>query len=190
MKHVKSFIILIIICLLLGFSSTTSAIISDNLKSEEHLNILSKKYGFYLGQKYTCNQVIKKFPNYEMGITKARKKFSNNFGSSIDNIQKRLIELFGKENLITFKNKMKNQIHLNLKNYINNLKEINIPNIISTLEKRSKGQKIPKDILSTLLVYNKRYIRQPHKEILDGFSRKYYIKNSSKAQGIDIIIKI
>lgn len=190
MKHIKKTIIIIILFLLLGFTSNTSAIISDDLKNEHHLNILSKTYGFFLGQKYTSDQVIKKFPNYKMDITLARKKFNNKFGSSIDNIENNFINLFGEKKFMKIKNNSENQIQLSLENYINKLKKNNIPNIINNLEQRSKGQKIPKDILSTLLIYNNRYIKQPHKEVLDGFFKKYYTQNSSKAQGIEMIIKI
>lgn len=172
-------IILIIIFSILSFYGLT-----QNKYSERELDEMVRTYSFYLGQKFSVDKIVEKFPSLRPEITEAQNLWSVQFKSSVENINKELII-----NLGTKFDELEKALYSNLLSQdFSSLSISDSKDYIDIIRYRTQGN-IPSPFLETLLSFKPSYQKSPEKEYLDGFIDEYYTKESLKSQGLNLKIK-
>ncbi|MFQ1015589.1 hypothetical protein [Avibacterium paragallinarum] len=175
----KIIIFLIILCYSVAFSKAEENYPSDSL------SIASETYGYYIGQNYFLDNIVRLHPELKTHADIAKTKFNIEFGDSIDNLKKILSE-YNPYTLTYIQESVLKSLNPILSNNIT-IKESE--RFIDEVISRAKGN-IDSPILENLLSYNPRYIDKPELEFLDGYIYKYKSNKHPKAKGIEFELQI
>jgi len=157
-------------------------IYSDANKPEEE--ILSQTLGYVLGQEYFLTIIEENYPELELEVKKARLNFNSSFGRAHKNIEDKLKNILG-DYFNSYQSEISKQFAEIIENQSHN-KDTAI-NFLQKVNERAKGD-IESPIKETLLTYE--YINEPHKELLNNYTKTYRTKDHPKAKGIDFQINI
>jgi hypothetical protein len=146
---------------------------------------VSQAYGYLMGQEYTLSLIKSKFPNLELNITKAQITFNSTFSSSKEAMKTYLIETLSDSGFNSYVEKVMTEIKKLLGGQT--FTEETATNFISEVESRAKGN-IASPVLETLLSFQ--YFTQPHRELLDGFTRTFKTKGHIKSKDTDWQIEV
>lgn len=177
----KFFFKIICLCILIFFSSFGLA---RNMTKDDLMEG-SKAYGFYLGQEYTLQQIVKKYPELKLPAEKARLEFDLKFKGSIQNIDSKF-KVNGKEKWNEIKEKLSSEINSYL-SYSIGFEEAT--KFITDVEERAKGN-IDKSILEALLLFNPKYEITPELEFAEHYTYIYENNGSGKSKGVPFKLKV
>lgn len=173
--------IIIVGVFLLIFLNTTY---SQTKYSQTELDEMLGTYSFYLGQLHTVNEIFNNHPTYRMNAKTAQDLWNMNFKSSINNIVSELKENYGTRF---------DEFEIDILDIINKVdySEVTSNDIEYTIElinKRAKGD-MPSPFLETLLAFNPKYQANPEIELINGYYKEYFTKESDKSNGLNIKLK-
>jgi hypothetical protein len=164
--------------------ATTTAVSAQRKYSEKEMSEMMGAYGFYLGQLTSANSLIKVHPSLSPAADKALNKWNLNYLSSIENITTELTAIYGNK-FVEFKKQMKAKMSET------DYSSVSIDDAkfaIQSIQDRANGN-IPSPIIETLLSYNPIYQKNPDKEMINGFVKEYFTKESIKSKGVNIKLK-
>lgn len=146
---------------------------------------IGRAYGYYLGQKYSLNQISKKYPSLSGPAFIAEKEFSANFNSSIEGMDA-LMAKYAKSEW----NKIKKQLTTQIASSINidQISETQARQFVELVRERAKGN-IESPVIETLLLFKSGYENNPEREFLDGYKYKYSTNGVGKAKGVAFSIE-
>ena len=147
---------------------------------------ISRTYGYTLGQNYSLDKIVKKYPSLRNDIFIARNEFQLVFGSSVKNM-KSLMTKEGKGRWSTLDKQMQNDV-FKFSKTIDMDKTTSIQ-FIEEVKQRAKGY-IEEPVLQTLLLFKNGYEEHPSREFLDGFRYKYKNNGVGKSKGVIFSIEV
>ena len=144
---------------------------------------ISRTYGYVTSQTLVAEKLKKKYPSEKYELNKAQIEFDLKFKSSIENIKK----TFGDKEWTKYQKMMDPKL-------ISQVDTINLDlsyknGFANEITERTKGN-IESPVIETLLMFNPKYQKYPTLEFDDGFKKRLYSKDSSKAKGVDFHIDI
>ncbi len=160
----------------------TIKIHSETNKPKEE--ILSQTFGYILGQDYSLTKIENNYPELKLEVKKARLNFNSSFGKAHKNIEDELKNILG-DHFNSYKSEISKQFAEILKNQSYN-KNIAL-NFLQEVNDRAKGD-IESPVIETLLTYE--YINEPHKELLNNYTKTFRTKDHPKAKGIDFQVSL
>lgn len=155
--------------------------------SIEVIKDASRAWGFVSGQKYSLNQVQKKYPDLKQNSVNAEKEFLAIFGDSLEEIERYMTQHL-KQNWTVVKSEIKDNIDLSFQNQQYSRKDAAA--FLKQVKDRAKGIGIETPSYETLLMFKPAYQKNPHEEFLHGFKYRYKSDGSGKAKGVRFHIDI
>lgn len=156
--------------------------------SEKQLHQMARTYGLYVNQEYELEQIKKHYPSLKGQVISVQNEFNRKFGSSLENINALML----KGNAKSWNESIKSgkQI-LQKRGIIAKSKQ----EAIKTIEDMKSFLKmnlseLSGTELSSLLVFNPRYLSSPHLEFTDNYTYRFNTKGHKKSKGIDFSVKL
>lgn len=180
MKNKYTFLILLL------FLTTINAIgqNTDNLIRSKFKRV-GEAYGYIKGQEYSLDHIKKKYPQFELNISKAQMSFNLTFGKSKEGIKKYLAEYLGQNKFNEYEGVLMVEMKKMWGNQI--FTEEIATNYISEVESRAKGN-IATPVLETLLSFQ--FSDRPQDELTSGFTTTFKTKGHPKSKNTDWQIKV
>jgi hypothetical protein len=170
--------------LLYSILIVTSVYGQSNYKMPKFKRV-SQTYGYLIGQQYSLNMIIRKFPELEIHVLRAQFSFNSTFGISAKKIKEYLIDYLGQNTFNQFDDELITEIKKSILN--ETLTKELATNFISEVEERARGN-ITSVVLETLLSFQ--YFDRPQDELLQGFTKTFKTKGHPKSKNTDWEFKI
>jgi len=144
---------------------------------------ISRTYGYVTSQSFVVEKLKEKYPSKKYELNKAKMEFDLKFKPSIENIKKS----FGDK----YWNEYKSVMDPKLIEQVNNIDLDNSyrDSFANEVFQRVKGN-IESPVIETLLIFHPKYQKYPEIEFTDGFKKRLYSKDTTKAKGVDFYIDI
>lgn len=170
---------------LLILSISSSALYAEIKLSNPLAKDVGQAYGFYLGQKYSLNEISKKYPSISTQALIAENEFMATFNSSIEGMD----SLMTKQSSVEW-NVIKRQLSKQITQTIDidQITESQARQFIQIVRERAKGN-IESPIIQTLLLFKAGYETNPEREFIDGYKYKYFTNGIGKAKGVEFSIE-
>jgi hypothetical protein len=159
----------------------------QNETSIPRWKLLSRSYGFLLGQQAGFDFLIKNYPDLSSEAKIAKYKFdSSSLGLGAIGVKQELSELLG-DDWDSFAIQLKLQNAETIKNNNVSRKEA-VVFLQEVRDRASPGIFFPEEICATILSANTEFIKNPELEISRGWKQDFRTKNHPKAKGVDFTI--
>lgn len=157
---------------------------SDTAPTLSKFKRVCRAYGLLESQEYSLNKIVRKYPDLELEVLRARSLFNSTYGQSRKNIEAYLKETYPTE-YVKFIHDVSVEI-----DRLSKTQEIDREGallFLNTVEKHAKGD-IESPILETLLSFQ--YQDHPEDEFLNKNIKTFKTKNHPKAKGTDWQINV
>jgi len=180
MQHViKHTLFLMALLLVLPSASAETKISNASARQ------IAKAYGFYLGQDLSLQEIKREYPSLARMAYFAEHEFSEEFLSSLENMDKLMEERIGARWSET---KPQIMATLNESYDIDAVSKEDASDFIAQVRQRAKGE-MESPFLETFLAFKPEYMKNPERELLEGYTNRYSSNGSGKAKGVPFSIQ-
>lgn len=156
--------------------------------SEKQLYKMARTYGLYLNQDYELEQIKKHYPSLKGQVISVQNEFHQKFGPSLENINALML----KENARTWNEVIHSGKEILQKRGIIAKSKQEAMKTIEDMKSflRMNWSELSDKELSSLLVFNPRYLSSPHLEFAENYTYRFNTKGHNKSKGIDFSVKL
>lgn len=158
---------------------------TDNDFNQAYVKGISEAYGFILGQEYSLDRIVKKFPDLASSAKVAKAKFNASFPGIKTKIKDQLIKTLGKQIYEKIDLGLKRKMKENLGGEVLT-KEIAY-NFIQEVGERAEGR-IDSPIIEYIL--SVKYHQNPASELIDGYEQRFSSEGHAKSEGVKLKLRL
>jgi hypothetical protein len=183
MKHAALALSIALALLEPGFAAPPDA----RLMSEKMARNTFSVFSLFEGQERSLDAIIAQFPDLRLDAAMARVEFDQAFGASIKALDDFLTENSSPDSDWPTLKETRIRAALGELDF-SQVSRQEALDYIETVKKRTKGD-IPQGIYQVLVAFHPLYSREPHMEIVNGYSREYTSDGTGKSLGIKVSIE-